>query len=269
MRIVLFVSVVALVTPAWGHQEQPPLLQDVGFDQRLNEQVPLDVVFRDEAGNAVQFGEYFGAKPVVLAFAYYQCPMLCTFTLNGLLESLRGLSFDVGDQFNVIIVSMNPRETPALAAAKKEPYMQSYSRPGAAEGWRFLTGEEGSIQRLAQAVGFRYAYDAAKDQYAHATGIMVLTPQGRIARYFYGIEYSPTDLRLSLVEASADQIGSAVDELLLFCYRYDPVTGRYGVVIMNIIRLTGFSSVLALGTLIVAMLRRDRRKSRVEERGLA
>jgi len=257
------------VAPAWGHHEQPPLLQDVGFDQRLNEQVPLDVVFRDEAGQPVHLGDFFGTKPIILLLAYYQCPRLCTLALDGLLESLRALSFDVGDQFEVVTVSVNPNETAALAAAKKEAYLQRYARPGVAQGWHFLTGEPGSIQRLAQAVGFKYTYDAAKDEYAHATGIMGLTPQGRIARYFYGIEYPPRDLRLSLVEASANKIGSPIDELLLFCYRYDPVTGTYGVVIINIIRLTGLLTVLALGVAIVVMLRRDRRKSRAEARGLA
>ncbi|MBI1927913.1 SCO family protein [Candidatus Poribacteria bacterium] len=226
---------------------QPDILREVGIDQRLNEQVPLDLVFRDETGKLVRLGDYFGEKPVILSLVYYECPMLCTLVLNGLLKSLRALSFDVGKEFNVVTVSFNPGETPTLAAAKKAEYIQHYSRPGTAEGWHFLTGQEASIQQLAQAVGFRYVYDAQKNQFAHASGIMVLTPQGRLSHYFYGIEYSPRDIRLSLVEASANKIGSPVDQLLLYCYHYDPTTGKYGVIIMNIIRLAGLGTVLALG----------------------
>jgi len=239
---------------------QPAVLRDIGIDQRLNEQVPLDLVFRDETGKLVRLGDYFGEKPVILSLVYYECPMLCTLVLNGLLKSLRALSFDVGKEFNVVTVSFNPGETPTLAAAKKAEYIQHYSRAGAAEGWHFLTGEAGSIKRLAQAVGFRYIYDAKQNQFAHASGIMVLTPQGRLSHYFYGIEYSPRDLRLSLVEASANKIGSPVDQLLLYCYHYDPTTGKYGVIIMNVIRLAGLGTILALGAFMVVMFRRDRKR---------
>lgn len=252
------------VVPVWAHElsadSRPAALRDVGFDQRLNEQVPLDVVFRDEEGRSVRLEQYFGAKPVILALAYYRCQRLCPLVLDGLLSSIRALSFDVGNQFNVVTVSFDPRDTPDLATAKKATYIQRYGRRGAADGWHFLTGEETSIERLARAVGFRYAYDAEKDQYAHATGIIVLTPEGRIARYFYGIEYSPRDLRLGLVEASANKIGSPVDQLLLFCYQYDPATGKYEVIIMNVLRLAGVGTVLALGGFILVMLRRDRAK---------
>jgi len=236
------------------------VLRDIGIDQRLNEQVPLDLVFRDETGKLVRLGDYFGEKPVILSLVYYECPMLCTLVLNGLLKSLRALSFDVGKEFNVVTVSFHPGEIPTLAAAKKAEYIQHYSRAGAAEGWHFLTGEAGSIKRLAQAVGFRYIYDAKQNQFAHASGIMVLTPQGRLSHYFYGIEYSPRDLRLSLVEASANKIGSPVDQLLLYCYHYDPTTGKYGVIIMNVIRLAGLGTVLALGAFMVVMFRRDRKR---------
>jgi protein SCO1/2 len=233
---------------------------DVGLDQRLNVQVPLDLRFRDETGDAVQLRDYFGEKPVVLALVYYDCPMLCTLVLNGLLRSLRALSFTAGSEFNVVTVSFNPRETPVLAAGKKETYLQGYARPGAEVGWHFLTGEEDAIRQLTRAVGFRYVYDAEADQYAHASGIIVLTPQGRIARYFYGIEYAPRDLRLGLVEASANTIGSPVDQVLLLCYHYDPATGKYGVVITNVIRLAGVATVLCLGSFMVVMFRRDRRQ---------
>jgi protein SCO1/2 len=232
----------------------------VAFDQRLNEQVPLDLVFRDEEGRAVQLGHYFGTKPVILVLAYYNCRILCPVVLDGLLKSLRVLSFDVGDQFSVVTMSFDPRDTPALAAARKATYIQRYGRLGAADGWHFLTGEQATIEKLTQAVGFHYVYDAETDQYAHATGIMLLTPQGKIARYLYGIEYSPKDLRLGLVEASANRIGSPVDQVLLYCYKYDPVTGKYGLVIMNVIRLAGIGTVLALGTFILVMVSRDRVK---------
>jgi len=239
---------------------QPDILREIGIDQRLNEQVPLDLVFRDETGKLVRLGDYFGEKPVILSLVYYECPMLCTLVLNGLLKSLRALSFDVGKEFNVVTVSFNPGETPTLAAAKKAEYIQHYSRAGAAQGWHFLTGQEASIQQLAQAVGFRYVYDAQQNQFAHASGIMVLTPQGRLSHYFYGIEYSPRDIRLSLVQASANKIGSPVDQLLLYCYHYDPTTGKYGVIIMNVIRLAGLGTVLALGAFMVVMFRRDRKR---------
>ena len=269
----LFSSTVLLtaeVGPTWAHhnaEHGPTLIQDIGFDQRLNAQVPLDLVFRDETGRSVPLREYFGQKPVILALAYYECPMLCTLVLNGLLRSLRALSFDVGNQFSVVTVSFDPMEKPTIAAAKKAVYMQQYERPGASGGWHFLTGDEASIRQLTQAVGFRYAYDAQKNQYAHATGIMVLTPQGKISRYFYGLEYSSRDLRLGLVEASANQIGSPVDHVLLYCYQYDPTTGKYGILIMNVIRLGGLATALALGTFMFVMFRADRRhKFVIDER---
>ncbi|MFQ5990255.1 MAG: SCO family protein [Candidatus Methylomirabilales bacterium] len=264
MLLVVGGLVLLAVVPTWAHhtaQHAPTVLQDIAFDQRLNEQVPLGLVFRDESGNPVQLRNYFEEKPVILALVYYECPQLCSLVLNGLLRTLRTLSFDAGDQFTVITVSFDPTETPTLAATKKEAYLQRYGRPGAGGGWHFLTGEESSIAQLTKAVGFRYTYDAEKDQYAHATGIMVLTPQGRVSRYFYGLEYSPRDLRLGLVEASANRIGSPVDQVLLYCYRYDPTTGKYGLIIMNFLRLAGAATVLLLGSFIVAMARWDRRKA--------
>jgi protein SCO1/2 len=237
----------------------PAELRDVGIDQRLNEQVPLDLTFRDETGKTVQLRQYFGQRPVVLILAYYECPMLCTMVLNGALRAFRALSFDVGDEFQVVTVSFNPKETPELAAKKKKSYMEAYERAGAAEGWHFLTGDEPAIKSLTQAVGFRYKYDPETEQFAHASGIMVLTPQGRLARYFYGIDYGPKDVRLGLVEASEGKIGSPVDEVLLYCFHYDPKTGTYGAVIMNIVRVAGVSTLVILGTFMIVMFRRDRR----------
>lgn len=272
-RLLLLITLCAIgVVPAGAHHTAdhgPALLRDIDFDQRLNARVPLDLAFRDEIGRPVRLADYFGHKPVILVLAYYECPMLCSLVLNGLLRSLRTLSFDVGDQFNVVTVSFDPIETSILAAAKKKSYIERYGRIGAADGWHFLTGEEGPIRQLADAVGFRYAYNAEKSQYAHATGIMVVTPQGRIARYLYGLEYPPRDLRLALVEASTNTIGSAVDHVLLYCYQYDPATGRYGVLIMNVIRLAGLATVLTLGTFMAVMFRLDRRNRRLTSHGSA
>ena len=262
----------AATIPAWADTPPlraenskvlPPLLRDVGINQRLDQQVPLDLEFRDETGKAVRLADYLGHKPAVLALVYYQCPMLCTMVLNGLLESLKQLKFDVGDQFNVVTVSFDPSEKPALAAAKKALYVGLYGRPGAAEGWHFLTGDEPAIHQLAQAVGFRYHYDPQTRQFAHATAIMVVTPQGKLARYFYGIRYPAGDLRLALVEASAGKIGSPVDQVLLFCCQYNPATGKYGFIISRVIQIAGLVTVLSLGTLILVMLRGARQARQI------
>jgi protein SCO1/2 len=233
----------------------PPLLQGIGIDQRLNEQVPLDLQFRDEAGKTVTLGDYFGKKPVILSLVYFGCPMLCTMAENGLLHSLQQVKFSVGDQFEILTVSFDPHDNAELAAAKKAVYVGLYGRRGADRGWHFLTGDEASIQQLTRAVGFRYKYDAQAKQYVHATGIMVLTPKGKIARYFYGIYYPSRDLRLGLVEASANKIGSPVDEVLLFCCRYDPATGKYGVIISRLLQMAGLITVLCIGGLILALSR--------------
>ncbi len=238
-----------------------PILQKVGIDQKLGASVPLDLIFRDEDGRAVRLGTYFGEKPVLLSLVYYECPMLCTLILNGLVRSLRALSFTAGKEFTVLTVSFDPREGPELAAAKKQTYMRIYGRPEAERGWHFLTGEEAAIRRLTEAVGFRYAFDPETGQFAHASGIMVLTPQGQIARYFYGIEYAPRDLRLGLIEAAQGKIGSPVDQILLYCYHYDPKGGRYSLVVMNVLRLAGIATVLILGGFLVVMFCRDRRTS--------
>jgi protein SCO1/2 len=236
----------------------PKALDKVGIDQKLNEQLPLDIIFRDEAGQEVRLGQYFNqGRPVLISLVYYECPLLCNEVLNGLAGSLKTLSFDVGKEFEVVTVSFDARETPQLAAAKKDSYMARYGREGAAKGWHFLTGEQKSIDALTQAVGFRYAYDESQKQFAHASGIMLATPEGKLSRYFYGIEYAPKELRLSIVEASANKVGSPVDQLLLYCFHYDPSTGKYGLAIMNIVRLAGVITVVGIALLIV-LLRRQR-----------
>jgi protein SCO1/2 len=235
------------------------MLRRVGFDQRLDAKLPLDAAFQDEAGRTVHLGDYFGKRPVILTLNYFNCPMLCTIELNGLVRGLLPLSFDIGDQFEMVTVSINPRETPALAKAKKASYIKRYGRAGAERGWHFLTGDEASIERVTRAVGFRYQYDRESDQYAHAAGIVLATPQGRVSRYFYGIEYPPRDLRLAIIEASEQRIGSTVDQILLVCFHYDAATGKYNLAIMNMIRFFGVITVLALGTFMMVMLRRERR----------
>ena len=238
----------------------PASLRDVGFDQRRNEQVSLDLSFKDEAGRSVQLAEYFDGKPVILVLAYLRCPMLCTEVLNGLTRAMLGMSLDAGKDFTVLTVSFDPRETPELAAVKKKSYLERYGRPGAETGWHFLTGDKEAIERLTGAVGFRYTYDARNDQFAHASGIIVLTPTGKVSRYFYDLKYSSRDLRLGLVEASANQIGSPVDQVLLYCFHYDPVEGRYGPTIMNFVRAGGILTMFGIGTLLFVLWRQERRK---------
>ena len=239
---------------------RPELLKDVGIDQKLNDAIPLGLAFRDENGSTAKLSEFFGQKPVVLALVYYNCPMLCTQVLNGLDRSLKDLPMDIGKDFNVVTVSIDPSETPKLASAKRDLYTGIYGRPGAARGWHFLTGEESQIRQLANAVGFRYAYDADSKQFAHASAVMVLTPGGKISRYFYGITYPARDMRLGLVEASEGKIGSAVDQLLLFCYHYDPVTGKYGMLISRVIKAGGLLTVLAIGILVLVLSRNEHYK---------
>src|SRR4051812_30945687 len=242
-----------------AHAEVPKVLQGVGFDQRLNEQVPLDLPFVDETGQAVRLGDYFGQRPVILVLAYYQCPRLCTLVLNGLVQGMLEMQFSVGQEFDVVTVSFDPRETPELAASKKEAYLQRYRRVGADAGWHFLTGGEDQIRQLADTVGFRYRFDETQKQFVHASGIVLLTPQARVSRYFYDVKYSGRDLRLGLVEASQNTIGSPVDQVLLYCFHYDPVEGKYGPVVMNLVRLGGVLNLLAVGVLVVVLRRQGRR----------
>jgi protein SCO1/2 len=244
------------VGPGTPSNERVNLLKDVRFDQQLDAPLPLDILFRDETGKTVKLGDYFGKRPVILALVYYECPMLCSQVLTGLTSALDILKFNAGQEFDVVAVSFNPREGPGLAEAKKATYMERYKRPGTEGGWHFLTGPPESIAALTKATGFKYVWDEQTHQYAHAAGVMIATPDGRLSKYFFGIEYSPRDLRLGLVQASERKIGSPVDQLLLYCYHYDPTTGKYGLVAMNLVRLGGALTVLALVTFWIVTWRR-------------
>jgi protein SCO1/2 len=233
------------------------ILRDVGIDQRIGQQLPLDVTFHDETGRDVRLGAFFHDRPVVLALAYYDCPMLCTQVLNGMTGSLKTLSLDAGRDFDVVVVSIDPRDSREMAAAKKDTYVRSYGRPQTAGGWHFLTGAETSIAPLAAALGFHYAYDANLQQYAHGAAIYVATPKGIVSRYLLGIDFAPRDLRLSLVEASNNRLGSAVDQVLLLCYHYDPSTGRYSTAVLDSIRVGFILTVGAFLTFVVVSLRRE------------
>ena len=237
---------------------RPPRLENVGIDQHLDAQVPPDLTFKDETGKSVHLGDYFGRKPLILNLVYYNCTMLCGEALAGLASAMRLVKFDVGNQFDVVTVSFDPRETPEMAAAKKIDYVKRYGRANAASGWHFLTGSAESINALTKTVGFQYQYDEKSHQYAHATAIMVLTPQGRISRYFYGVDFPPKDLRMGLVEASEGKIGNPVDAVLLYCYHYDPATGKYGAMVGNILRLAAGATILLLGGLLFILWRLDR-----------
>jgi len=237
---------------------RPPRLENVGIDQHLDAQVPPDLAFVDDAGRAVKLGDYFGKKPLILNLVYYNCTMLCGEALAGLTSSMKLIKFDVGKEFEVVTVSFNPKETPDLAAAKKKNFVDRYGRPGAGSGWHFLTGPAESINALTKAVGFNYQYDPKLNQYAHATAIMVLTPEGRISRYFYGVDFPPKDLRMGLVEASQGKIGNAVDQVLLYCYHYDPTTGKYGAVVTNMLQIGAGITVLSLGGLLLVLFRMDK-----------
>ena len=237
----------------------PAVLGKVAFEQRLNQQLPLDLPFRNEAGATVKLGDYFGGKPVVLAFVYYECPMLCTQVLNGLESALRVIHESIGREFDVVTVSFDPRETPVLAAGKKKAYLDRYQRPSAEQGWHFLTGDEASIAALTKAAGFSYVYDEDTKQFAHASGIVVATPAGKLSRYFFGIDYAPRDLKFALIESSSEKIGSLADRLLLYCYHYDPATGNYGFMAMRAVRIGGAVTLVALFGFMFVSIRRDHR----------
>jgi len=236
----------------------PPPVKEVGFDQRLGESIPLDLVFKDEAGKDVRLSQYFGKRPVVLSLVYFNCPMLCGMTTDGLVRSVRALRFEPGTDYEILSVSFDPRETPEMASEKKRTVMSQYGRKSGPGGWHFLTGDAASIAALTSAVGFRYVWDAEQKQFAHATGITLLTPQGRIAKYFFGIEYPTKDLRLALIEASEEKIGNVVDQLLLLCYHYDPKAGRYTVAVRNLVRGGAVLTLVALVGFVAIMLRRER-----------
>ena len=235
---------------------------DVGIDQKLDSQVPMNLTFRDEEGNAVSLGSLMRGKPAVLSLVYYECPMLCGEVLQGMLTAFNELDFTIGDEYQVLTVSFDPNETSELAAMKKKNSLYHYRAPEGGKGWHFLTGDEENIKKLAEAVGFRYQYIPSADQYAHGSGIIVLTPEGKVSRYFYGIEYPQRDLRFGLIEASESRIGTLADELMLLCYHYDPLTGTYGLVIMSALRLAGVATVLGIAALVGGMLVQERRRRR-------
>jgi protein SCO1/2 len=259
MKLLAFLLPMLFIVPGASASEvSESTLRTIRFDQNLDTQVSLDLPFRNETGRPVKLGDYFGRKPVILVPGYYGCPMLCTLVLNGLIETLQDIKMNVGDQFEVVNFSINPNETPALAAAKKRAYLRSYGRPGGAEGWSFLTGDEASIKKLADEIGFRYAYDSTIKQYAHPSGFVVLTPQGRVARYFFGVDFSAKDLDSALVAAADNQTGSPIRQLFLLCFHYSPITGKYGQLIMNSIRFCAIVTMLWLGLVIGRSIWRER-----------
>jgi protein SCO1 len=266
---ILISAAVLLSVPAWGQgmnravaegktsapaSVRLPGLKDVGIEQRLNQQIPPDITFKDETGKTVRLGDYFGKRPMILNLVYFRCQMLCPEVLSALTGTLKTLKFDVGKQFDVLTVSFDPRDTPEIAAAEKANYISRYGRPGAAAGWPFLTGSKASIDALTNAVGFHYQFNPKTGQFAHAAGIMILTPDGRVAQYYYGIEFPPRDLRLGLVQASSGKIGTLADEVLLYCYHYDPAAGKYGAVISRILKLAGIVTILLLGGMVLLLL---------------
>lgn len=235
---------------------KPVGLQNVGIQQRLEQQIPLDLSFRDETGKAVRLGDYIGKKPVILNFVYYRCPMLCPELLIGLESSLKVLKFNVGKEFDVVTVSFDPNDTPAVAAAKKAEILKRYNRPGAESGWHFLTGPPQSITALADSAGFQYHFDEKTGQFAHATAIMVLTSDGKVSQYYYGVDFPPKDLRLSLIQASDNKIGTLADAVLLYCFHYDPATGKYSVIIGRVIQVGAGLTILLLGGMLLLLFRR-------------
>ena len=245
----------------------PGALKGVGIDQRLDAQLPLNLNFKEESGREVPLSTFFQSKkPVVLALVYYRCPMLCSEILNGLAGALKAVSLNPGKDFEVVAVSFDPKDTPEIAGEKKQSYLRRYNRPNTANGWHFLCGDEANIKALTDAVGFHYTYDAKTDQYAHASAVMIVTPEGHLSKYFYGIEYSPRDLRLGLVEASNGKIGTPVDQILLFCFHYDPATGKYGALTMTSLRIVGALFAMICGAFLFVAFRRDARASKLQMR---
>lgn len=259
----MLLSLIGIAAASVSAQQgsKPTILDKVGITQDLNARIPPDLLFRDESGKSVRIGDFFGQKPIVLSLVYFDCPALCTEVLNGELRTMKAISLDLGKDFDAVTVSFEPKDTPALAKAKRDVYVGQYGRSGAMDHWHFLTGDQQSIDALTNAVGFHYAYDSSIRQYAHAAAILVLTPDGRIDRYFYGVVYPARDVRLGLVEASEGKIGTLTDHALLYCYQYDPMTGKYGVVVMNVLRAAGGLTVLILGIFMAVMFLRERKRS--------
>ncbi|MEP6810906.1 MAG: SCO family protein [Chthoniobacterales bacterium] len=258
LRMTALASVVlGLAAPICAQTTQQQIAARAGLEQKLNSQVPLDAVFRDEHGAAVPLRSFFHGKPVILALAYYECPNLCTLVLNGVLQTAHELKFDAGKEYEIVVVSFDDRERPALAAAKKQIYAQRYGRAGANDGWHFLTGDKNSIARLAESVGYRFAYDATTRQFAHPSAITILTPAGKVARYFPGIEYPPREVRLALIEASHEEVGTLADRVFLLCFHYNPATGKYGLLISRVIQVAGVGTASVLALAIGWMIRRE------------
>ncbi len=260
--------ILGLTAAAWGQamtrgvlsppaNVRPPGLKNVGIQQNLNEPIPPGAEFRDESGQEVKLGDYFGSRPMILNLVYYKCPMLCSEVLAGLTSALKPMKLDIGKDFDVLTISFDPRETPQDATASKAEYLKRYGRSGAEKGWHFLTGPQESIDAVTKAAGFQYEYNQQTGQFAHSTAILVLTPEGKIAQYYYGVEFPTKDLRLALVQASQNKIGSVVDQILLYCYHYDPGAGRYGLMVSRVLRLAGLATMLILGGFIILMLRRE------------
>ena len=248
--------------PGLDASATPEILRHVGIEQRIGVSLPLDLEFNDETGTPVSLGDYFGDKPVILTLVYYDCPMLCTEVLNGLNRSLAPLNYSIGEEFEVVTVSFDPRESPTLASQKKAVYTQRYGRPGTGEGWHFLTGEAPAIDALTESVGFNYVYDETEGQFVHGSAIMIISPKGTVSHYFFGIEYPSEDIRLAIIESSEEKLGNVFDQIMLYCFNYDPEQGRYGVAIMNAMRLAGLVTLLAMGSFMVVMFKRDRRRRR-------
>jgi protein SCO1 len=238
-------------------------LSDIRFDQKLGSQVTLDLHFRDETGKLVTLNDYFGRKPVVLVLGYYQCPMLCTLTFNGMVEAMNDMRWSIGDEFNVVNVSINPKETSELAAAKRRNYLKQYGRPSATAGWHFLTGDEAQIKALADEVGFHYAYDSSVQQYAHPSGLVILTPEGKVSKYLFGVKFAPSELYAALQDASRRNVGSPIHRLVLLCFHYNPIKGKYGAIIMVIIRIMGVTTLAGMVWLFGAMILRERKRARL------
>jgi protein SCO1 len=256
--IALAASILFCATILLAATPQQQIAARAGLEQKLGAQLPLHARFRDEHGTTIELGAFFGSKPVILALAYYECPNLCTLVLNGVLQTAQELKLDAGRDYQIVVVSFDPHEQPALAAAKKQIYVQRYGRPGAASGWHFLTGKPDAIAQLTNAVGYHFAYDETTRQFAHPSTIVVLTPEGRIARYFPGIEYPPRDVRLALIEASREHIGSLADRVFLLCFHYNPATGKYGLLISRIMQIAGIGSALAVAGYIALNLQGER-----------
>jgi protein SCO1/2 len=245
----------------------PQALKKVGIEQKLGAQLPLDTQFKDESGNLVSLGDYFRDRPVIVAFVYYECPMLCNQVLNGLTGSLKGMTFDVGKDFDVVAISFDAREfdKPDLAGNKKAAYVERYGRPGTEKGWHFLTGTKESIDKAASAAGFSYEWDEKSDQFAHAAGVMVATPDGKLSRYFYGIDYSPKDLKFGIMESAQNKVGNAAEQLLLFCYHYDPSTGKYGLAILKVMRVAGIATLMGMGAMAFVFWRKNKKRDQLVE----